>query len=137
MMDLVPKVMQSIRVDMRQGRGENLTVAQFRVLAAVNRGISHNKELGDRLGVSEAAISRMVDALVTEGLIKKDISKKDRRQTVLSLTYDGQALYNIIKLDACTLLKNKLMVLSQDDMSVVIHGLEILQKNLSLLGEHL
>lgn len=137
MMEVMPKAMQSIREEMRKGRGERLTVPQFRVLAAINRGICHNKELGDQLGVSEAAISRMVDSLVQEGLIKKGINKIDRRLTVLTLTSEGQRLYNFIKTDARSRLQIKLEVLSSEDVEAVIHGLKILQKNLSVLQDNL
>ncbi len=133
MMDLMPKAMQSIREEMRQGRGDRLTVPQFRVLAAVNRGLCSNKEIGDLLGVSEAAISRMVDTLVQDGLLKKAINKIDRRQSVLSLTSEGNKLYSFIRNDARNRLKNKLGALSSEDTDTVIKGLEILQKNLTLL----
>jgi DNA-binding MarR family transcriptional regulator len=133
MMEVMPKAVQSIREEMRKGRGDYLTIPQFRVLAAINRGLCSNKEIGDLLGVSEAAISRMLDFLVTDGLIKKATSKVDRRQTVLSLTAEGQKLYNFIKADARTRLSEKLSNLSESDAETVIHGLEILQKNLSLL----
>jgi DNA-binding MarR family transcriptional regulator len=135
MMEVMPKAMQSIREEMRKGRGDRLTIPQFRVLAAINRGICHNKELGDRLGVSEAAISRMIDVLVHEGLIKKAISKTDRRQTLLTLTSEGQKLYNFIKTDARSRLQTKLEALSSEDVEAVIIGLNILQKNLSVLQE--
>ncbi|MDO9181817.1 MAG: MarR family transcriptional regulator [Bacteriovorax sp.] len=135
MMDVMPKAMQSIREEMRQGRGDRVTIPQFRVLAAVNRGICHNKELGERLGVSEAAISKMIDFLVKEGLIKKGINKNDRRQSLLSLTNEGQKLFNFIKNDARSRLKIKLEALSVEDVDSVIYGLKILEKNLSALGE--
>lgn len=135
MMDVIPKAIQSIREEMRKGRGERLTVPQFRVLASVNKGFSHNKEIGDRLGVSEAAISRMVDFLVKDGLIKKSINKSDRRQTLLALTTEGQKLYNVSKTEARNRLKIKLEVLSDEDLESVINGLKILQKNLSVLEE--
>lgn len=132
-MEVMPKAVQSIREEMRKGRGDRLTIPQFRVLAAINRGLCSNKEIGDVLGVSEAAISRMLDFLVTDGLIKKGISKVDRRQTVLSLTAEGQKLYNFSKTDARMRLSEKLSHLSDSDAETVIHGLEILQKNLSQL----
>jgi DNA-binding MarR family transcriptional regulator len=133
MMDVVPKVMQSIRVKMRTGRGDRLTVPQFRVLAAIKRGISHNKELCEHLGVSEAAISRMIDYLVSDGVLTKASSKVDRRQTVLSLSAEGEKHYSAIKAEARNHLKKKLEVLTKDEMANVIKGLEILQNNLSAL----
>ena len=135
MMDVMPRAMQSIREEMRKGRGDRLSVPQFRVLASVNRGICHNKELCDRLGVSEAAISRMVDTLVKDGLIKKGIDKMDRRQTFLKLTSEGQKLYNYIRSDARNRLKQKLDALSAEDVESVILGLSILQKNLLVIEE--
>jgi DNA-binding MarR family transcriptional regulator len=137
MTDVIPKAMQVIREEMRKGRGDRLTVPQFRVLASVNRGFCHNKEIGDRLGVSEAAISRMVDFLVKDGLIKKSINKIDRRQSILSLTVEGQKLYNVSKAEARTRLKIKLEALSTEDLESVIQGLKILQKNLSALEKML
>lgn len=133
MMEVMPKAMQSLREEMRKGRGDRLTVPQFRVLAAVNRGLCHNKEIGDLLGVSEAAISRMIDKLEQDGMIKKGINKKDRRLTVLSLTKEGQKFYNFVKTDARGRLKSKLDALSDQDADALIKGLEILQKNLALL----
>jgi len=133
MMEVMPKAMQLIREEMRAGRGDRLTIPQFRLMTAVNRGISHNKELGDRLGVSEAAISRMVDHLVKDQLIKKEINKIDRRQTVLTLTSEGQKLYNFIKSDARNRLYSKLEHISDEDIQLVVQGLKVLQKNLSVL----
>ena len=134
MMDVMPKAMQSLREEMRQGRGDRLTVPQFRVLAGVNRGVVANKDLGELLGVSEAAISRMVDHLVQDGLIKKSIHKSDRRQSVLSLTIDGSSLYNFIRGDARQRLMEKLEVLPNEKLEIVIKGLEILKENIDILS---
>ena len=135
MMEVMPKAMQLIREEMRAGRGDRLTIPQFRLMAAVNRGISHNKELGDRLGVSEAAISRMVDHMVKYQLIKKEINKIDRRQSVLSLTSEGQKLYSFIKSDARNRLNSKLEHISDEDIQLVVQGLKVLQQKISVLIE--
>lgn len=133
-MDVVPKTMQSIRQDMRQERGE-LTITQFRMLANVRQGISSNRELGEKLGVSEAAVSRMIDLLVQEKLIKKIVSKEDRRNKVLSLTPSGTKLYERITASARGRLTVKLEVLDPKEREAVILGLEILQKNLGILKQ--
>ncbi len=127
MMDVMPKAMQSIRSEMRKGRGEHLSVPQFRVMAAVNRGLGHNKEIGNLLGVSEAAISRMVDHLVQEGILKRGVNKIDRRLSMLSLTSEGNKFFQTIRSDARLRLKEKLDVLSTEDVEEAIRGLEILQ----------
>jgi len=136
MLEIMPKTVQYLREEMRKGRGERLTVPQFRVLAAISRGLCSNKELGDLLGVSEAAVSRMLDFLVNEGLVKKAVNKNDRRQTSLSLTAEGQKLHKIIKTDARTRISEKLSSLPESEALAIIHGLDLLQKNLSLLADH-
>jgi DNA-binding MarR family transcriptional regulator len=135
MMDIIPKTTQKIREELRRVRGDRLTVTQFRVLAAVNRGLCRNKDICELLGVSEAAISRMIDVLVQDGLIKKGVDKDDRRQTVLSLTSEGQKLHSVTKAEARTRLKSKLDALSSEDIESMIKGLEILQQNINLLDE--
>ena len=133
-MDVMPKAMQSLREEMRQGRGDRLTVPQFRVLAGVNRGVASNKELCELLGVSEAAISRMVDHLVQDGLLKKSLHRTDRRQSVLALTDEGSGMFNYIKSDARDRLKQKLNALDDESLGLVIKGLEILKENINILS---
>jgi len=130
MIDVIPKVMQSIRVEMRECRGDKLSVPQFRLLAAINQGIIKNKELGERLGVSEAAISRMLDLLSNEGLIKKGTSKIDRRQSVITLTKDGQKLFKTIKEDATDKMAQKLNSLDSADLEALLKALILLQSKL-------
>lgn len=135
MMDVVPKAMQSIRQEMRRERGERLTLTQFRMLASVRQGIASNKELGEKLGVSEAAVSRMIDLLVQEELISKITSTDDRRNKMLSLTTEGEDLYQQIRASAKGSLTIKLEAMDDKDREAVIYGLQVLQKNLGILKQ--
>ena len=127
-MDVVPKMMQIMREEMRHGRGERLTVPQFRVLASINRGITKNKVIAEMLGVSEAAISRMIDNLVAEGLIKKGVSKIDKRNAKLSLSSEGEKLYLQIRSEARMSLKEKIDTDDSIDSQAVVSGLIALDK---------
>jgi DNA-binding MarR family transcriptional regulator len=49
-------------------------------------------EVGDHLGVSNAAASQMVDRLVQQGLLERVESPADRRMKQLTLTARGRAL---------------------------------------------
>jgi DNA-binding MarR family transcriptional regulator len=129
-MEVTPKLMQTIREEMRHGRGDNLTIPQFRVLAAVNRGLIHNKEICELLGVSEAAISRMIDGLVKDGFLKKKTNELDKRQTLLSLTSSGKKYFKNVKLDARNKLKEKWKTLTEEELLMVINCLEIFKKKL-------
>ncbi len=132
-MDVIPKIMQTIRVELRKGRGEELSIPQFRVLAAITCGHCHNKEIGDVLGVSEAAISRMIDGLVTDGLIKKGSNKVDRRLTVLSLTTTGQKFFNMAKAEATARLKTRLESIAVHELDSIIKALRVLKENPQIL----
>ncbi len=132
--DVVPKTMQTIRQDMRKERGE-LSITQFRMLANVKHGVSNNKELGEKLGVSEAAVSRMIDILVLEKLIKKIVNEDDRRNKVLSLTANGKKLFEKITSSARGRLAEKLELMDKKDREAAIFGLEVLQKNLELFKQ--
>lgn len=134
LIDVVPVVMQVLREEMRHGRGDKLTVPQFRVLAGIGRGITQNKILADKLGVSEAAISRMIDVLFLEKLINKGINKNDRRLAELSLTAEGRKLFNHIKSDARERLKGKMNLIKENDINLIITGLESLKNNINKLS---
>jgi MarR family transcriptional regulator for hemolysin len=134
MMEVVPKAMQVIRQEMRHERGDKLTVTQFRMLTNVRKGVTGNKELGDRLGVSEAAVSRMIEVLVKENFIKREVSESDRRHKVLSLTAEGTKLHEKIRSSARERLKIKLEALSAEDKKTAAAGLEVLLNNLSIFG---
>lgn len=134
LIDVFPKVMQSVRHEMRAERGE-LTITQFRMLANVRQGVCNNKILGEKLGVSEAAVSRMLDLLVQENLIAKKIDEEDRRNKVLTLTASGKKLYEKITQSARERMSVKLQALEENDRETVIRGLEVLQKNLNILKQ--
>ena len=61
----------------------------MRLLHAGNTGVS---EIGDQLGVTNAAASQAVDRLVVMGLIERAEDPDDRRAKKLALTPKGRAL---------------------------------------------
>lgn len=130
-MDVLPKTMQTLREEMRSSRGNELTVPQFRVLAAINRGMGFNKQIGELLGVSEAAISRMIDGLVKDGYIQKTVSLKDRRKSVLSLSAYGRKFFKSAKNNTRLHLIEKLEHLNSSDVQIILNGLVALETILS------
>lgn len=129
-LDVTPRMMQILREEMRQVRGDRLSVPQFRVLASINRGITQNKQIAERLGVSEAAISRMIDTLVNEQLVKKGTSRTDRRQANLTLTTSGSKLFNCIKNSARINLESKIQSINTAELEAIINGLKKLKNNI-------
>ncbi|MBC1211427.1 winged helix DNA-binding protein [Listeria booriae] len=65
----------------------------FHQLAIINTIQFHQggtlKQVTDQLSLSKSTASTQVDQLVTKGYIKREFSKKDRRETRLTLTTKG------------------------------------------------
>ncbi|MGR3365129.1 MAG: MarR family winged helix-turn-helix transcriptional regulator [Maritimibacter harenae] len=69
-----------------------LTAAQFRALQIVaETGRATPKDIASRMGVSQATITALVDKLVARRLVTRERSERDRRQTNVTVTPEGQA----------------------------------------------
>ncbi|MBL6428150.1 MAG: MarR family transcriptional regulator [Maritimibacter sp.] len=68
-----------------------LTAAQFRALQIVGEiGHATPSDIATRMGVSQATITALVDKLVARGLVTRERSERDRRQTNVTITAEGQ-----------------------------------------------
>jgi DNA-binding MarR family transcriptional regulator len=69
-----------------------LTAVQLRVLQIVaEKGRATPTELSNRMGVTQATISALIKKLEAKGLLSRQRSQTDRRQTDLQITSEGQA----------------------------------------------
>lgn len=75
--------------DLAQAAG--LTPAQLRVLQIVaGRESATPKALANQMGVSQATVTALVDKLVTRGMVRREPSQTDRRQTNILVTAAGR-----------------------------------------------
>jgi DNA-binding MarR family transcriptional regulator len=71
----------------------DLPAGHFTVLAALDRlGSLNVGELTEALGVSQPGVTRMLDKLQAEGLVRSSQSEDDRRVRTIELTRPGQRL---------------------------------------------
>ncbi len=89
-MEVIPRSMQSYRVEIRESAKSEFTTPQFRVLVHLTNRALSNTDLAKEIGVSVPAMSRMVDSLVRRGLLVRVRDKQDRRQVRLRVSADGQ-----------------------------------------------
>jgi DNA-binding MarR family transcriptional regulator len=69
---------------------ESITVPQFRLLVVLHsRGSMRLSDLADILGVNPSTTTRMVDRLVSAGLVDRQINPTSRREVLLDLTEAG------------------------------------------------
>ncbi len=76
--DIVPGAMRLLRQEMRLEASGVLTVPQFRILANINRGLDSINAISKLHGVSQPAMSRMVEGLVE----RASYAKNKRTKTV-------------------------------------------------------
>jgi DNA-binding MarR family transcriptional regulator len=82
----------TLRITRRVLAALGLTAARFDLLYAVKEtraGILQSA-LRKVLGVSRATVSRMLASLEELGLVRRSVSKKDRRQKLIELTTKGR-----------------------------------------------
>jgi DNA-binding MarR family transcriptional regulator len=70
----------------------DLSLAQYRVLAAVDGGDERASRVAHRLALGKPAISAAVDALCTRGLLVRGADASDQRAAALALTTAGRLL---------------------------------------------
>jgi DNA-binding MarR family transcriptional regulator len=127
LMDTAPKIMQSIRIEMRRGRGADLSIPQFRTLGFIQRyPDSSLSDLADHLGLTLPSVSKLVDGLVKQKLISRQESNVDRRRLTLVLTSNGQSIINSAREAALTNLTKVLSRLSNDELATIHQAMELL-----------
>jgi DNA-binding MarR family transcriptional regulator len=127
-LDVVPAVMRVIRHEMRQGRGSELTVAQFRTLAFLARypGASLS-DAADYLGLALPSMSKLVDGLVDRRLITRETSSGDRRRVNLRLTPRGRAALEAAQEAGKVYLAERLGTLAEAERAAVMHAMQVLR----------
>nr|WP_315233292.1 MarR family winged helix-turn-helix transcriptional regulator [uncultured Albidiferax sp.] len=127
-MDVVPAAMDAIRLAMRRGAHDHLSVPQFRCLNFVaQRPDCSIGEIAAFLGVTMPTASAMADRLVKAGLVQAQAGAFDRRRSQLQATAAGQAQLAQIQQRAQADLETALAVCTSQE-------LQSLQAGLALLG---
>jgi len=127
LMDTAPQIMQTIRVEMRRGRGSDISIPQFRTLGFIQRypdsSLSH---LAEHLGLTLPSTSKLVDGLVKQKLITRKASTADRRKLTLLLTQAGTAIVDSARASARANLVQKLKDLPDKDLETISQAMQLL-----------
>jgi DNA-binding MarR family transcriptional regulator len=93
--DRTPDAVQAIRALARMSRvlersSEGMSLAHYRVLAAVADGDERASLVAARLALGKPSVSAAVDALTKRGLLARSDVERDGRAAALSLTPAGE-----------------------------------------------
>jgi DNA-binding MarR family transcriptional regulator len=110
---------------------EQLTIAQFRILAGLHHGLNQINKLTEQQGVSQPAMSKLIDGLIKKGLIERHPHPTDRRQHHLQFTPKGEALFLKVQERVLKVIAGRFRLLAKNDQKTAGHGIE---KVLEMLG---
>jgi DNA-binding MarR family transcriptional regulator len=130
-MEVVPKAIRVIRAENRSHRGENLKLIHMRVLANVWRKKITNKELAETIGLSPAAMSRVVQSLAKRRLLVCVKNPLDRREHFIEATKEGFELFKGIRRQTTQRLSQRFLSLSHKERNTIAEGLKLLEEALS------
>jgi DNA-binding MarR family transcriptional regulator len=127
LLETTPQIMRSIRAEMRNHRGHDLSVPQFRTLTFINRNpevsLSH---LAAHLGLTLPSTSKLVDGLVNHKIVTRRESREDRRRLTLALTKNGADILRVARAATQNHLKDVLHELSADELSTIHRAMDLL-----------
>ena len=128
LMDTAPQIIQVIRVEMRRGRGSDISIPQFRSLGFIQRNPDSSlSNLAEYLGLTLPSVSKLVDGLVKQKLVTRQESAVDRRRLTLVLTQSGASIVNSSRAGAQANLAQKLSCLSEDELETISKAMQLLR----------
>jgi MarR family transcriptional regulator for hemolysin len=128
LMDTAPQIMQAVRVEMRRGRGSDISIPQFRTLAFIQRSLDASlSNLAEHLGLTLPSVSKLVDGLVKQKLVIRQESTTDRRRITLALTKAGASIVNLARTGAEANLAKKLENLSSNELETICQAMQLLR----------
>ncbi|HOS42479.1 MAG TPA: MarR family transcriptional regulator [Armatimonadota bacterium] len=130
-METMPLLMRIMR--RANGRVAGLSMPQFRTLRILHRhpGLSLSA-LAEKLDLTLASASKLIDVLVKHDLVARVYSLSDRRRVELRLSAQGQAMLASMWQAAHTRLTDALGQLSDGDRALVIQAMRALQTALAV-----
>ena len=131
LMDIVPPAMHWIREEMRSESSnseDELSVPQFRIMASIYRGRNVASEIAKHHGISQAAMSKMIDSLVARKFVEREANENDRRHFHLNLTVEGRSFFQKTKSFAQSNLEKQITCLNKNERESLSDGLLVLEK---------
>lgn len=113
--------------------GRPLSVSQVMALEELESTKLTVWELANKLMLEPSSVSRLVDKLIKEGFVCREVNEKNRREIHLSLTDKGEITVHQIREQSIEFYQNVLMNLSELEQKKVVDGFELLIKSISEL----
>jgi DNA-binding MarR family transcriptional regulator len=106
------------------------------VLAALGSQPRRITELAAREGVTQPAITLLVNRLQDRGWVTREPDSTDRRVVLVTLTPGGQEVLDRLRAEYRALLHEEMATLPDRDVRTLAGAIEILDRLIERLGEH-
>ena len=127
LLDIVPVIMGAIRSEMRSRRTADLTIPQFRAMLFIDRNPGCSLlAVAEHLGLTPPTVSKMVDKMVYNHLVKRVPSTTDRRMIVLTLTPEGQPILEVARNGTQAHITEILAALPANKLDVIHQAMNLL-----------
>ncbi len=133
--ETIPRVMATLRADLRHATPEEISVPHFRALAFLEQTPGASVcAVARHLGFSVSNVSKLLYALAERGFVAHTASRDDRRRSALSLTAHGAAMLHAARRIATERLVTQLAekVDSVDDLAGISAAMRCLSTALGL-----
>lgn len=110
-------------------RTHGLTLGQVRLLQRLRRQAMMAGDLAKELGVRAASLTRMMERLEANGLVKRSLDREDRRRIVVEITESGRRTLGGLDFWRKGLIVNALDSMSEDERLRFTETLECFMGN--------
>ncbi len=129
---------RSMRSFVRYARERGFSMSQMATLFQISRrGRLAVSDIGDDLGVSNAAASQLLDRLVQQGLVLRSENPQDRREKQLVLTDLGHQVMLESTRTRLAWLDRLSATLSPDEQAKIVEAITILMEHTNQLPDEI
>ena len=122
--ELLPLLQQKLIKPFEQLSKSKLSPMQFHVLFILEeQGDLSMTELSNKLLTSKQQMTPIIDKLIECGFVERKHNEIDRRVIEIALLSSGKQFLEKQKMDIFDMLKNKMQILSDDDLSTLYKAL--------------
>lgn len=134
-LEVLPLIMGSLRCELRHDPATGLTMGQFRVLSVLNwHGTSSVSQIAEFLELGLPATSKIIDGMVSAGMLSRRGDPSDRRRVLLEINSIGRNELLATRAIAHNHLANLLSPLSEIDRTRLLETLRSLRPIFVKLG---
>lgn len=102
--------------------GYNLSPSHVYALQELEISAHTVGSLAGKLGLEHSSVSRLADSLVKKGFVLRKLNEANRRETILSLTPQGERAIETIRLQSLSFYQSILNPLSEDEQNQIFNG---------------